>query len=221
LSGIVLFTSGCASLKPRDAYAVINDCSGGGYRVVAVDGQPAVRANSVYTTMIPVVVVPAGTHQVTVYHDREQEEFEVTATLAANLAYRIEKTKEEVEIIPRPYVHPDGFGAVFGDYRANHAAAEAQAQERAEYMFYDHEFENGSDKLTPRAIGHLEHVAQRLPHAPFAVVVQRSPDDSRPELDEARRQTLIQELKQLGVKAQLDERLVIDDEESVMRTISF
>src|SRR5690349_6530603 len=88
----LLWITGCASMKPPGPHATINDCSGGGYRVVAVDGKPEVRARHPIHTVVPVVHVPAGTHRVTVRGGRDHSEFELTATVEADKDYWIEDT---------------------------------------------------------------------------------------------------------------------------------
>ena len=43
---------------------------------------------------------------------------------------------------------------------------------------------------------------------PFPVVIEQSPHDARPELDQARRQTIVEQLARMGV-ANADERVVV------------
>ncbi|MEX2025897.1 MAG: hypothetical protein WEH44_01330, partial [Pirellulaceae bacterium] len=50
--------------------------------------------------------------------------------------------------------------------------------------------------------------ALRLEHVPFPVVIEESQHSDRPELDEARRQTIIRELNRLGV-TNADGRVVV------------
>jgi hypothetical protein len=88
----LLWITGCASMKPMSPHATVNDCSGGDYRVVAVDGKPEVRARHPIHTVVPVVHVPVGTHQITVRGERDHSESELTATVEADKHYRIEDT---------------------------------------------------------------------------------------------------------------------------------
>jgi hypothetical protein len=219
--GILLSISGCATGR-RAQHALINDCSGGGYRVVAVDRHTPQRASKVYTTMLPVVVVSPGTHQVTVVHDRDQQEFELTAKFAGDLEYRIVKSDTGPEIVDWP--HPSGPAVTFsgdnrnvlvfsGDYRDGlweRAQAEAKSAE-ADYVFHAHEFNSETHQLTTRAMGHLEHVARCLPHVPFPVVVAQSGDA---DLDAARRHAVVQHLTRLG-SANADERVVVAEPSQV------
>ena len=45
--------------------------------------------------------------------------------------------------------------------------------EASDFIFYDHEFQGNTAKLTPAAKKHLMGVAVRLPHVPFPVVIRR------------------------------------------------
>lgn len=70
--------------------------------------------------------------------------------------------------------------------------------EAADFIFYDHDFVGDSARLTPDAQDKLMSVALRLPHVPFAVVVERSPHDEKPELDGRRRRVIVEQLARLG-----------------------
>jgi hypothetical protein len=86
--------------------------------------------------------------------------------------------------------------------------------EAADFIFYDHEFRYDTRahvdtaELAPGGKKKLMQVALRLEHVPFPVVIEESQHGSRPELDEARRQTVIRELARLGV-AEADDRVVV------------
>jgi hypothetical protein len=77
--------------------------------------------------------------------------------------------------------------------------------EAADFIFYDHEFRFDTRthidtaELAPGGKKKLMQVALRLEHVPFPVVIEESQHANRPELDEARRQTVIRELNRLGV----------------------
>jgi hypothetical protein len=71
--------------------------------------------------------------------------------------------------------------------------------EAADFVFYDHEFKGNTAELAPGAKKHLEQVALRLEHVPFPIVIEESQHDARPALDEARRQTIVQQLGRMGV----------------------
>ncbi len=71
--------------------------------------------------------------------------------------------------------------------------------EAADFIFYDHDFSGDSATLTPGATRKLEAVALRLEHAPFPVVVEESPHRGRPELDQKRRQVVVEQLARLNV----------------------
>jgi hypothetical protein len=80
--------------------------------------------------------------------------------------------------------------------------------EAADFIFYDHEFRGNTAQLSPGAKQHLEQVALRLEHAPFPVVIEQSLHNAHPELDEARRQTIVEQLARIGVPS-AEERVVV------------
>jgi hypothetical protein len=80
--------------------------------------------------------------------------------------------------------------------------------EAADFIFHDHEFIGNTAVLAPGAKRHLESVALRLEHVPFPVVIERSPYNARPELDKARRTTIVEQLNRMGVTT-VDERVII------------
>jgi hypothetical protein len=80
--------------------------------------------------------------------------------------------------------------------------------EAADFIFYDHEFRGNTAELAPGAKKHLEQVALRLAHVPFPVVVEQSPHNRQPAVDQARRQTVIEHLARLGV-VDVQDRVII------------
>src|SRR5688500_10108618 len=86
--------------------------------------------------------------------------------------------------------------------------------EAADFIFYDHEFRYDTRthvdtaELAPGGKKKLMQVALRLEHVPFPVVIEESQHSNRPDLDEARRQTVIRELNRLGVTG-ADGRVVL------------
>lgn len=81
--------------------------------------------------------------------------------------------------------------------------------EAADFIFYDHEFVGQTANLTPLGRKHLLSVALRLEHVPFPVVIEESPRGENPQLDAARRQTVIDQLAQLGLDRQMLEARVV------------
>jgi hypothetical protein len=71
--------------------------------------------------------------------------------------------------------------------------------EAADFIFFDHEFVGETAELAPGAKRHLESVALRLEHVPFPVVIEQSPNDTNPELDQARRKVIIEQLAKIGI----------------------
>ena len=80
--------------------------------------------------------------------------------------------------------------------------------EGADFIFYDHEFRGNTAELAPGAKKHLEQVALRLEHVPFPVVIEQSPHDARPELDQARRRTVVEQLARIGA-LNVEDRVVV------------
>src|SRR5262245_61977419 len=95
-----------------------------------------------------------------------------------------------------------------GQVTDSHWETQQANAEAADFIFYDHEFRGNTAQLSPGAKQHLEQVALRLEHVPFPVVVEQSLHNARPELDLARRQTLVEQLARLGVQ-NIEERVVI------------
>lgn len=80
--------------------------------------------------------------------------------------------------------------------------------EAADFIFYDHEFRGHTAELSPGAKRHLEQVAMRLEHVPFPVVIEQSLHNERPEVDQARRQQIVEQLARMGV-VNVEERVVV------------
>ena len=87
--------------------------------------------------------------------------------------------------------------------------------EAADFIFYDHEFRGNTAELSPGAKKHLMQVALRLEHVPFPVVIEESPGTHSPaetqrrqELDQARRQTIVEQLARLGA-GNIEERVIV------------
>jgi hypothetical protein len=118
----------------------------------------------------------------------------------------------------------DGFGAgagaahdrpfPLGQVTDSHWETMQTNAEAADFIFYDHEFRYDTRthvdtaELAPGGKKKLMQVALRLEHVPFPVVIEESQHGRRPELDEARRQTVIRELNRLGVTG-ADGRVVV------------
>lgn len=80
--------------------------------------------------------------------------------------------------------------------------------EASDFIFYDHEFTDDTASLAPAAKDKLMQVALRLEHVPFPIVVEQSPENRTPDLDQQRRRTVVQELARLGI-ADADGRVVV------------
>lgn len=81
--------------------------------------------------------------------------------------------------------------------------------EAADFIFYDHEFVGQTEQLTPLGRKHLLSVALRLEHVPFPIVVEESPRGENPQLDESRRQAVVNQLAQLGLDRQMVQSRVV------------
>ena len=80
--------------------------------------------------------------------------------------------------------------------------------EAADFIFYDHEFRGSTAQLAPGGKKHLQQIALRLEHVPFPVVIEESPHNAQPELDQQRRQTIVEQLGRLGLP-NAEERVVV------------
>ena len=80
--------------------------------------------------------------------------------------------------------------------------------EAADFIFYDHEFRGNTAELSPGAKKHLQQVALRLEHVPFPVVIEESMHNAKPELDQQRRQMVVEQLARLGVQ-NIEERVIV------------
>jgi len=105
-----------------------------------------------------------------------------------------------------PHDRPFPLGAVTDA----HWATQQTNAEAADFIFYRHEFVGLTNQLTPGAIRHLEQVALRLEHVPFPVVIEESEHNARPELDDARRRLIVEQLARLGVP-DADGRVIISN----------
>jgi len=95
-----------------------------------------------------------------------------------------------------PYDRPFPLGQVTDSFwESQQTGAEA-----ADFIFYDHEFSGDTANLSPAATKKLMQVALRLEHVPFAVVVEQSVHNARPELDQQRRRAVTEQLARLGVE---------------------
>jgi hypothetical protein len=70
--------------------------------------------------------------------------------------------------------------------------------EAADFIFHRHEFVAQTSELTPDGKDHVLEVAARMRSAPFPVLVERSENNSDPELDAHRRNLIAQILTDLG-----------------------
>ena len=103
-----------------------------------------------------------------------------------------------------PYDHPFPLGQVTD----SHWETQQTNAEAADFIFYDHEFEGTTARLTPGGRKHLLQVALRLEHVPFPIVIEETPGESAAGVDSARRREVIGQLTQLGIQA-VDPRVVI------------
>ncbi|MEZ6071223.1 MAG: hypothetical protein R3C10_13350 [Pirellulales bacterium] len=95
-----------------------------------------------------------------------------------------------------PYDRPFPLGQVSDSFWE----AQQTNAEGSDFVFYDHEFTDDTAELAPAAKDKLMQVALRLEHVPFPVIVEQSPDNRTPELDQQRRRTVVEQLARLGVE---------------------
>lgn len=108
----------------------------------------------------------------------------------------------------QPFVSPHDRPFPLGQVTDAHWETQQTNAEAADFIFYDHEFEGTTARLTPGGRKHLLQVALRLEHVPFPIVIEETPGERAGQLDLARRREVIGQLAQLGVQP-VEPRVVI------------
>lgn len=80
--------------------------------------------------------------------------------------------------------------------------------EAYDFIIHDHEFVGNTAELAPFGKDHIAEIGARMRSAPFPVIVERSENNSDPELDAHRRQIVAQVLYSLG-NPDADQRTVV------------
>ena len=80
--------------------------------------------------------------------------------------------------------------------------------EANDFVIHRNEFVDNSSELSPYGRDHIAEIAARMSSSPFPVLVQRSYNNSDPELDAARRQMVVRVLTDLG-NPDADQRTVV------------
>lgn len=80
--------------------------------------------------------------------------------------------------------------------------------EAADFILYRNEFVDDSSELSPYGRDHIMEIAARMPSTPFPVIVQRSSNNSNPELDAIRRDIVVRVLTDLG-SGDAEQRVVV------------
>ena len=80
--------------------------------------------------------------------------------------------------------------------------------EASDFVLHLHEFVNDTIELTPDGKDHILEIAARMRSAPFPVLVERSENNSHPELDAERRYAVASVLGNLG-NADADQRTFV------------
>lgn len=70
--------------------------------------------------------------------------------------------------------------------------------EAVDFVLHRHEFTGSTAALTPQGRDHVMEIAARMRTAPFPILIQRSDNNSDPELDAHRRQIVVQILTDFG-----------------------
>jgi len=91
--------------------------------------------------------------------------------------------------------------------RAHYQAMETNA-EAVDFILYDHDFVLNTAELTSDGKDKLLEIAARMRSAPFPVIVERTENNSDPELDSYRRNLIAQILTDLG-NPDADQRTVV------------
>ena len=101
----------------------------------------------------------------------------------------------------QPFVSPHDRPFPLGQVTDAHWETQQTNAEAADFIFYDHEFEGVTARLTPLGRKHILNVALRLEHVPFPIVIEETPGERAGQLDLARRREVIDQLRQLGIEA--------------------
>lgn len=72
--------------------------------------------------------------------------------------------------------------------------------EASDFVIHRNEFADNSSELSPYGRDHIMEIAARMPSTPFPVLVQRSDNNSDPELDALRRNLVVRVLTDLGAR---------------------
>ncbi|MEZ6066152.1 MAG: hypothetical protein R3B90_10685 [Planctomycetaceae bacterium] len=70
--------------------------------------------------------------------------------------------------------------------------------EASDFILHRHDFVGETARLTPDGRDHIWEIAARMPSTPFPVIVERSENNSNPELDALRRQVVVNVLTNFG-----------------------
>lgn len=81
--------------------------------------------------------------------------------------------------------------------RAHYHTMQANA-EASDFILHRHEFVDKTAELTPAGKDHILEIASRMRSAPFPVLIERSENNSDPELDDHRRRLVAQILTDFG-----------------------
>jgi hypothetical protein len=80
--------------------------------------------------------------------------------------------------------------------------------EASDFIIHLHDFVGDTARLTPDGRDHLWEIGARMRSVPFPVIVERSENNSNPELDALRRQLVVSVLSSFG-NADADQRTVV------------
>jgi hypothetical protein len=80
--------------------------------------------------------------------------------------------------------------------------------EAVDFIVYQHEFIGQTARLTPAGRDHVWEIAARMKSTPFPVVIERTDNNSDPELDALRRQLIVSVLAGFG-NPDADQRTVV------------
>lgn len=80
--------------------------------------------------------------------------------------------------------------------------------EASDFIMHDHEFAGNTAELTPSGRDHVAEIGARMRSTPFPVLIERSENNSDPELDAHRRQIVAQVLYSMG-NPDADQRTIV------------
>lgn len=107
---------------------------------------------------------------------------------------------------PRPLQIPDRYPV--GSIERSHFGVMQTNGEASDFILHRYHFVGETSELAPEGKDRIQEIAARMRSAPFPVLVERSENNSNPQLDAERRQVTAMILHELG-NADADQRTLV------------